>query len=95
MRGSNVAATSLLGALLVGALACGHKAPAHVPVAAVSNDQLLITLSILTRAEEPTPAELADWSGRLTRHQATLEQYIDHMLDSPTFRDVIAPAVKR
>lgn len=56
-----------------------------------SSEALLIRLSIVTQARPPGPEQLATWSRRIDRGEATVEQYIDELLASPAFAEVVAP----
>jgi hypothetical protein len=64
-------------------------APAAAPPA--TSEPLLTRLSIVTRARPPAADELAAWSRRIDRGEATVEAYIDELLASPAFAGTVAP----
>jgi hypothetical protein len=76
-------------------LGCGSaKKPADLPPAIapkVSSEALVTRLSIVTRARPPTPDELAAWAPRIDRGDTTFAAYIDDLLASPVFAEVVAP----
>lgn len=87
---------ALVLALVLGC-GSGHKptdvAPKIAPEIAPkeSSEALVTKLSIVTRARPPSPDELATWSRQIDRGEATFEGYIDDLLASPAFAEVVAP----
>src|ERR1700759_2439710 len=85
----------VLGLMLGLVLGCGSgRKPADVApriAPRVSSAALVTDLSIVTRARPPSPEERATWPGRIDRGEATFAAYIDDLLASPAFAEVVAP----